>query len=122
MTEKKTKNTGLNRIGNTVEKPTTREDLERREIYKRTTKDLFLYKLTTSSLSVTECMLWAVNTAKKFAALVVEHADDDVEPVKMSDEQIVKKVGEHGLVADVLFTNDDLVESYGYVKKSGTEF
>lgn len=73
-------------------------------------------------MSITDCVLWAVNTAKKFAAIVVEHADDDVKPVEMSDEQIIKEVGERGLVADVLFTNEDLVESYGYVKKSETEF
>lgn len=123
MTEKKTKNTkGLNRIGNTVEKPITSEDLECREIYKHAAKDLFLYKLNTSSLSVTECMFWAVNTAKKFAALVVERADDIVEPDEISDEQIIREVGERGLVADVLITNEDLVETYGWVKKSETEF
>ena len=146
--EKKTKkqiNDGLKKIGNTIDDLTNKlelqKELERLEIYKQTAKELFLFKLNVSSLSTTECMNWAIQTAQKFSHAVIEHASDSVELDRMSDEEIirefhdrkliddaltdndiVKEVYDRGLVADVLFTNEELVETYGWVKKNETEF
>lgn len=135
----------LKRIGNTIDdlcdKLEIQRELERREIYKRAATNLLLFRLNTSGYSYTECMDWAIEQAKTFSEKVMEHASDKVKPVGMSDEEIirefhdrklidaaltdddvVKEVYDRGLVADVLFTNEDLVETYGWVRKSETEF
>jgi hypothetical protein len=133
---------GLQRIGNTVDnlnnELAVREELERREIFKSVAEKLLIMKLHDSNLSNSECMHWAINTAKTFSQMVMENMSNTVKPVEtltdadvakeffdrnlLKDTDVVQEVYDRGLVADVLFTNEDLVESYGYVKKSETEF
>lgn len=143
--EKKTKKQikdGVKRIGNTVDdlnnELAVREELERREIFKSTAEKLLIMKLHDSFLSDSDCMHWAINTAKTFSHMVMENMSDNVKPVEtltdadiakeffdrnlLKDTDVVQEVYDRGLVADVLFTNEGLVESYGYVKKLETEF
>lgn len=146
--EKKTKKQitdGLKKIGNTIDDLTNKlelqAELERREIYKQAANDLLIFRLNTSSDSLSECMDWAINNANVFSRKVMENMSDNSFSAKMTDDEVIKEfrdrklidgaltdsdivsqVYDRGLVADVLFTNEDLVESYGWVKKSETEF
>lgn len=88
-----------------------------------------------------DCMNWSVGAAWEFAEKMYEFVtkkaqeqagskerrelknDIATEIVnKMTDDFIVQEVYDRGLIADVLFTNEELVESYGYVRKNETEF
>lgn len=135
----------LKKIGNTIDDMTDKlklqAELERREIYKQTAKDLLIFRLNTSSDSLSECMDWAINNANVFSRKVMENISDNSCSAKMTDDEVIREfrdrkliggaltdndivnqVYDRGLVADVLFTNEDLVETYGWVKKSETEF
>lgn len=103
-----------------------REELERREVYKRTAAQLLMYRLNTSTSSITQCMDWAIEHAQRFSHKVMENINGEPnakDPLSdYADTEIIQEVCDRGLVADVLFTNEELVESYGYVRKSDTEF
>lgn len=107
-----------------IDEISIREQAERYEIFQSAAKDLLLYTLnTTKERTVSECIDWAIDNAWIFADKVIEKMRKEYNvPSKMTDDDIIKEVEERGLIADVLFTNENLVESYGYVKKSETEF
>ena len=112
-------------IDSLIDEISIREQAERYEIFQNAAKDLLLFGLTKQleTKSVFDCMNDAIDMAWEFSGRVLEKMRKEYNvPSKMTDDDIIKEVEERGLIADVLFTNENLVESYGYVKKSETEF
>lgn len=111
-------------IDSLIDEISIREQAERYEIFQSVAKDLFLHKLRVNSAGpLSQNMDWAIDNAWIFADKIIEKMRKEYNvPSKMTDDDIIKEVEERGLIADVLFTNENLVESYGYVKKSETEF
>ena len=113
------------RLDNLIDEISIREHVERCEMFKEVAKDLFMLfmKQHQETMTISQCMDCAIDMAWDFSDRSLKKMREEYnKPDKPSDEDILKEVEDRGLIADVLFMNENLVESYGYVKKSETEF